>query len=281
MIERSIQCLGPHGFHRIVYSEWPGPVGAPVLLCVHGLTRNGKDFDTIAEALSARYRVIAPDMAGRGRSDYLAIAADYDVKLYLSDLAALIARLDVECIDWLGTSMGGTLGVLMAALPRNPIRRLVINDVGPILPKAAAERIVAYVGVEVSFPSIEAMEAALRKIYSVFGPMTEAQMRKLTEDSAGRRPDGSFGFAYDPHIADAFKTTPVTEVNLWPFWDAVTCPILLLRGAVSDVLPRDVADEIIRRKANAELVEFAGIGHAPPLLSEDQIATVRDFLTAK
>jgi pimeloyl-ACP methyl ester carboxylesterase len=281
MIERSIQCLGPHGFHRIVYSEWPGPAGAPVLLCVHGLTRNGKDFDMIAEALSARYRVIAPDMAGRGRSDYLAIAADYDAKLYLSDLAALIARLDVECIDLLGTSMGGTLGVLMAALPRNPIRRLVINDVGPILPKAAAERIVSYVGVEVSFPSIEAMEAALRQIYSVFGPMTDAQMRKLTEDSAARRPDGSFGFAYDPHIADAFKTTPVAEVNLWPFWDAVTCPILLLRGAVSDVLPREVADEVIRRKANAALVEFAGIGHAPPLLAEDQIATVRDFLTAK
>jgi pimeloyl-ACP methyl ester carboxylesterase len=268
--------ISPHRLSRMAWPVWCAC--AALRSC---LTRNSRDFDVIAEALAAQFRVIAPDMAGRGRSDYLAFPADYDAKLYLSDIAALIARLDVESVDWLGTSMGGTLGILMAATPGNPIRRLVVNDVGPILPKAALERIVSYVGVEVSFPSIEAMEAALRQIYSVFGPMTDAQMRKLTEDSASRRPDGGFGFAYDPHIADPFKATPVAEVNLWPFWDAVTCPILVLRGAVSDVLPRDVADEIIHRKPNAEMVEFAGTGHAPPLLSRDQIATVRDFLTAK
>jgi pimeloyl-ACP methyl ester carboxylesterase len=280
MIERSIKCLGPHGFHRLVYSEWPGPKGAPVLLCVHGLTRNGRDFDTIAEALSAHYRVVCPDMPGRGRSDYLAVPADYDFRMHLADLAALIARLDVEGLDWLGTSMGGTLGVLMAAQPSNPIRRLVVNDVGPPLPKAAADRIISYVGLDPSFPSLEAMETALRQIYAVFGPLGDAQMRKLTVDSARRKPDGSYGFAYDPHIADAFKATPPEGVDLWPVWEAVKCPVLLLRGAVSDVLPREVADEVVRRIPQAKLVEFAGIGHAPPLLTEDQIGAVRDFLLA-
>jgi len=224
MIERSIKCLGPHGFHHLVYSEWSGPKGAPVLLCVHGLTRNGRDFDTIAEALSAHYRVVCPDMPGRGRSDYLAVPGDYDARVYLADLAALIARLDIEVLDWLGTSMGGILGVLMAAQPSNPIRRLVVNDVGPLLPKAAADRIISYVGLDPSFPSLEAMEAALRQIYAVFGPLSDAQMRKLTVDSARRKPDGSYGFAYDPHIADAFKATPPEGVDLWPVWEAVKCP---------------------------------------------------------
>ena len=278
MIERSIKCLGPHGFHRLVYGEWPGPKGAPALLCVHGLTRNGRDFDTVAEALSAHYRVVCPDMPGRGRSDYLAVPADYDARVYLADLAALIARLDVEALDWLGTSMGGILGVLMAAQPSNPIRRLVVNDVGPLLPKTAADRIVSYVGLDPSFPSLEAMEGALRQIYAVFGPISDAQMRKLTVDSARRKPDGNYGFAYDPHIADAFKATPPEGVDLWPIWEAVKCPLLLLRGAVSDVLPREVADEVVRRIPQAKLVEFAGIGHAPPLLTEDQISSIRDFL---
>ena len=251
-----------------------------MLLCVHGLTRNGCDFDTIAEALSAHYRVVCPDMPGRGRSDYLAVPADYDARVYLTDLAALIARLDVEALDWLDTSMGGILGVLMAAQPSNPIRRLVVNDVGPLLPKAAADRIISYVGLDPSFPSLEAMETALRQIYAVFGPLSDAQMRKLTIDSARRKPDGSYGFAYDPHIADAFKATPPEGVDLWPVWEAVKCPLLLLRGAVSDVLPREVADEVVRRIPQAKLIEFASIGHAPPLLTEDQIGAVRDFLLA-
>ncbi len=278
MIERSIQCLGPHGFHRVVYSDWPGPKGAPVLLCVHGLTRNGRDFDTIAEALSAYYRVVCPDMPGRGRSEYLAVSMDYDFRVLLADLAALIARLDVEALDWLGTSMGRTLGALMAAQPGNPIRRLVVNDVGPLLPKAAADRIMSYVGLDPSFPSLEAMEVSLRQIYAVFGPLTDAQMRKLTVDSARRKPHGSYGFAYDPRIADAFKAVPPEGVDLWPVWHAIKCPVLLLRGAVSDVLPRDVAEEIARHIPQTKLVEFAGIGHAPPLLADDQIGAVRDFL---
>jgi pimeloyl-ACP methyl ester carboxylesterase len=266
MIERSLSCLGPSGFHRIVYSEYPGPAGAPTLLCAHGLTRNGLDFEAIAEALSAHYRVICPDMPGRGRSDYLAKPAEYSFPLYLADIAALIARLDVESLDWLGTSMGGLMGMLIAAQPGNPIRRLALNDVGAFVPKAALERINAYVGLDPTFPSLEAMEVAMRAIYATFGPMTDAQMRRMTQISARQKPDGGYGFAYDAHIADAARAAPTADVDLWPVWDAVRCPTLVLRGAVSDILPPEVAREMTRRGPKATLVEFPGIGHAPPLL---------------
>jgi pimeloyl-ACP methyl ester carboxylesterase len=277
VVERSLNCLGPHGFHRLVYSEWPGPAGAPVLVCVHGLTRNGRDFDTIAETLSRHYRVVAPDMAGRGRSEYLTVPADYGYPLYLADVAALIARLDVESVDFLGTSMGGLIGMSLAAQPGNPIRRLVMNDIGPFLPKAGSQRIASYVGLDPSFPSLEAMAAALRQTYAAFG-LSDAQIARFTEISARRKPDGSYGLAYDPRIGDAFKTTAIMDVDLWPVWDAIKCPVLVLRGAISDILPRGVAEDMTRRGPKAKLVEFAGIGHAPPLLAEDQIAPVREFL---
>src|SRR4051812_3341010 len=136
-----LPCLGPSGFHTLAYREWPGPAGAPTLLCVHGLTRNGRDFDTLAKALSAHCRVVCPDMPGRGASEDLADSAHYSYSVYLNDLAALIARLDVERLDWLGTSMGGALGMIMAATPGNPIRRLVVNDIGAIVAKAGLQRI--------------------------------------------------------------------------------------------------------------------------------------------
>ena len=280
MIERSLSCLGPSGFHRLVYSEWPGPKGAPTLVCVHGLTRNSKDFDVIAEALSAHYRVVCPDMPGRGRSDYLALPAQYGYPVYLADIAALIARLDVESVDWLGTSMGGLIGMMLAAQPGQPIRRLVLNDIGAVVSKAGLERIASYVGLDPAFPSLDAMEIVVRQTFASFGAMTDAQMRRMTEASARRRPDGTYGFAYDPHIGDAFKAGPMQDVDLWPVWEAIKCPVLLLRGAQSDIVTSEIAREMTRRGPKAKLVEFADVGHAPALLSEDQIGAVRDFLLA-
>jgi len=265
MIERSLSCLGPSGFHRLVYSEWPGPKGAPTLLCVHGLTRNGKDFDVLAEVMSASHRVICPDMPGRGRSDFLSPPSDYGMPLYLADIAALIARLDVESLDWLGTSMGGLIGIMLAAQPGNPIRRLVLNDAAPFLSKAGLQRIASYVGLDPVFPSLEAMETVLRKNYAAFGPLTDEQMRRMTEASARRRPEGGYGFAYDPRIA------PPADVDLWPLWDAISCPVLLLRGAISDLVTAEAAREMARRGPRAKVVEFPGVGHAPALLSDDQI----------
>src|SRR5208282_3025875 len=172
MFERHLSCLGPSGFHRIVYSEWPGPPGAPTLVCVHGLGRNGRDFDAIADVLSAHYRVVSPDMPGRGRSEWLAVPAEYNYPLYVADCATLIARLDVERVDWLGTSMGGLIGMMLAARQGTPIRKLVLNDIGPFVSKAGLERIRGYIGLDPTFPSFDALEAALRSTYVTFGRLT-------------------------------------------------------------------------------------------------------------
>jgi pimeloyl-ACP methyl ester carboxylesterase len=280
MIERDMLCLGPSGFHRVVYSEWPGPAGAPTLMCVHGLTRNGKDFDVIAEALSAHYRVVAPDMPGRGRSEWLTAAAEYNYPLYMADAAALIARLDVDSVDWLGTSMGGLIGMMLASRPGSPIRKLALNDIGPYLSKVGIERIGSYVGLDPTFPSLEALEAALRLTYASFGPLTDAQFRKMARDSAREKPKGGWGFAYDPKIADAFKQGPIEDLDLWPVWETIRCPTLVLRGAQSDLLTHEAAEEMTQRGPKAKLIELPGIGHAPALVDEDQIGIIRNFLLA-
>jgi len=280
MIERHLASLGPSGFHRLVYDERPGPAEARTLVCVHGLTRNARDFDAIAEDLSTHYRVVSADMPGRGRSEWLTVPAEYAYPLYLADCAALIARLDVESIDWLGTSMGGLIGMMLAAQRGSPIRKLVINDIGPFVSKVGLERIRSYAGLDPSFPSLEALEAALRANYAAFGPLTDAEWRKMAKDSARIKPEGGWGFAYDPRIGDAFKQGPLEDVDLWPLWDAIRCPTLLVRGALSDLTTRETAEEMARRGPKAKVVEFAGIGHAPALLSEDQIAVVRNFLLA-
>src|SRR5215469_9554230 len=192
MIERNLPCLGPHGFHRLAYFEWPGPKDAPTLVCVHGLTRNARDFDVPAAALSAHYRVICPDMPGRGKSEWLTHGADYDNPLYLGDIAALIARLDVERVDWIGTSMGGIIGMLLAALPGAPIRRMVVNDVGPVVPKDGLQRIADYVGLDPKFPDLAALEAMLRYVHAPFGPMDDEQWHKMAAQSSRHLPDGQY-----------------------------------------------------------------------------------------
>ena len=278
MIPRSLACLGPHGFHRLAYWEWPGPKGAPTVLCVHGLTRNGRDFDTLAAALAAEYRVICPDFPGRGQSEWLTHPEDYGYPLYLADMAQLIARLDVESLDWVGTSMGGLAGMLLAAEAKTPIRRLVINDIGPLIAKEGLERIGSYVGRDPSFADAGALEATLRQVAQSFGPLSDAEWRHLATVSARRKPDGSLGFAYDPRIGDAFRDAPAQDLDLWPSWDRIICATLVLRGQVSDLLRAEDAQAMTRRGPKARLVEFPGIGHAPALMAADQIAAIRDFL---
>jgi pimeloyl-ACP methyl ester carboxylesterase len=279
MIERHLACLGPSGFHRIAYDEWPGPSGAATLVCVHGLSRNSRDFDGLAEAMSKTHRVVCPDMPGRGRSEWLRNPADYAFTTYLSDCAALIARLDADPVEWVGTSMGALIGMMLAAQPGAPIRKLVVNDAGPFVSKEGLNRIGAYLGTGATFDSIEAMEAAVRKNNAPYGPLTNAQWRKVALDSAHRLPDGRYGYNYDPRLGDPYKSGPVGDVDLWPVWDAVSCPVLVLRGEHSDVLARDIAETMTQRGPKAQLVEFAGLGHAPALLTEDQIGVVRNFLT--
>lgn len=278
MTIRGLACLGPHGFHQTTYAEWAGPPGGRTTICVHGLTRNGRDFDALAAALAATHRVVCPDVVGRGRSAWLEHAEDYGYALYLADMAALIARLDVAEVDWVGTSMGGLIGMMLAAQPRSPVRRLVVNDVGPLVPKSALERIGAYVGEDPSFGSRSELEAYLRRIHAPFGTLSDAQWRHLAEHSSRIRPDGRFGLAYDPAIGAPFKGEQ-KDVELWPVWDVIRCPTLVLRGAGSDLLQADVATAMAARGPHARIVEFAGAGHAPALMDEAQISVIRNFLT--
>lgn len=280
--ERFVQCIGPHGLHRMAYTEWGDPHNPRVLICAHGLTRNGRDFDDLARALAHDYRVVCPDVVGRGRSDWLGVKADYGFPLYVADMVTLIARLDVESVHWVGTSMGGIIGMLLASQPHTPIRRLVLNDVGPVVTAVSLRRIAQYVGTAPRFPSIEAAEAYLREACAPFGSLTDAQWRHLTTHAV-RPVAGGDGFAmvYDPALGEAFRAAPIlADIDLWPVYERVRCPTLALRGADSDLLEAATFAAMAERGPRAQTVEFAGVGHAPMLMDEAQIGVVREFLLA-
>jgi len=280
MVTMSFRGLGLHGFHRVAYHEWGSAESGRAVVCVHGLTRTGRDFDALAGALADRFRVACPDMPGRGLSEWLPHPLDYGYPVYLADAAALIARLGVEQVDWVGTSMGGLIGMMLAAQPGTPIRRLVLNDVGPFIPKPAVERIAGYVGTDPRFSDLAAVEAYLREVHAPFGALSDAQWRHLAEHSVRRLPDGTWALHYDPGIGAAFRGVPLQAVELWPVWDAVRCPVLVLRGEHSDLLTREIAAEMAARGPKATVVEVAGAGHAPALMDSGQIETIRSWLSA-
>lgn len=278
--ERSVQCIGPHGLHRMAYVEWGEADNPRVLVCVHGLTRNGRDFDDLARVMANEYRVVCPDVVGRGRSDWLGVKTDYGFPLYLSDMVTLIARLDVETVHWVGTSMGGIIGMLLASQPHSPIRRLVLNDVGPVITGVSIERIGQYVGRAPKFPTMEAAEAYIREVSAPFGNLTDAQWRHLTEYSV-RPVEGGFAMVYDPGLGDPFRAAPTgKDIDLWEIYDHIGCPTLALRGSESDLMEAATLKAMTERGPKAQTVEFADVGHAPALMDPGQIAVVRDFLLA-
>ena len=280
MTSHDYRALGPHGFHRVHYTEWGDPDNPKALICVHGLTRTGRDFDFLAAALEQDYRVICPDVVGRGKSDWLTDKSDYTYPLYVNDLAMLLARIDAERIDFVGTSMGGLIGIFLASHAGTPIQKLVVNDVGPRIPVAGLQRVADYVGQVFAYDSIERMERFMRTIAATFGKLTDEQWRHMTIHSSRQLEDGRYALAYDPGIAQNFKTLDLKDVDLWPVWDAIHCPTLVLRGEHSDVLNHADAIAMTQRGPQAQLVEFPGMGHAPALMAEDQIAVVRDWLLA-
>jgi len=282
MREGKVKCLSAAGFHHMAYVEWGDAANPKVLVCVHGLTRSGRDFDFLAQALAADYRVVCPDVVGRGRSDWLRNKSLYALPQYCADMTALLARLNVETVHWVGTSMGGLIGMALACQPETPITRLVLNDVGPVITATSLERIGTYLGAAPRFDSIEQAEAFVRFVSATFGSFSNEQWRHLTVHVTRTASDGKIEFAYDPGIAQSFRemlaASDGKDVELWPLYDGIACPTLLLRGETSDLLTHDAALQMAGRGPRATLVEVPGVGHAPMFMDATQAAPVRNFL---
>lgn len=277
-VERSVLCASPSGLHRMAYTQWGARDNPRVVVCVHGLSRNGRDFDDLGRALGHDYRVVCPDIVGRGRSDWLRDPAGYGIAQYVADLMVLIARLDVESVAWVGTSMGGVIGMVLASFDASPIARLLLNDVGPVISRDALRRIGDYLGRAPAFANLADAEAYIRLVSAPFGALDDAHWRALTESSVRRRDDGRFAMRYDPAIAQSFAHATAGEIDLWPIFDRVGCPTLLVRGASSDLLDRATAQAMAERGPRPRVVEVLGVGHAPMFMDDAQIAIVRDFL---
>lgn len=284
---RSGHCLGlgPAGFHTLAYKEWGDSNAHKTCICVHGLTRNSRDFDWLAASLiqAGDRRIVCPDIIGRGDSDYLPPVSmhAYGYPQYISDSTALLAHLKVEAVDWIGTSMGGLIGMFLAAYPRTPIKSLVLNDVGPFIPKAAIEELQSYVGSDLMFPTLLAAEEYLRRIHVPFGILTDEQWHHMALHTARKTPNG-YTLAYDQNIGKVLRALEPQDVDLWAIWDQVTCPTLVIRGAESNLLlPHTVAEMQKRgpgRQGLVTVIEVKGAGHAPGLRAPDQINAIRDWL---
>lgn len=270
--------LGPSGFHRLAYAEWGAAAGGRIVICAHGYSGQARDFDDLARALAGVRRVVCPDIAGRGDSAWLGGPLQYHFPQFLADLNALLARLGATEVDWVGTSMGGLLGMLLAGQPNSPIRRLVMNDVGAFLPMPALRKIARGLDAPAHFASLEAVEAHLRETREGWGPLTAAQWRAMARHNA--RPAGEgFRLHYDPAIAKSMGAMPMMPgLFFWDAWQRVQCPVLLLRGEHSEVFPRIVADSMLLRHPHARLEEVPGCAHAPSLSAKSQIGRVRGFL---
>ncbi len=276
----------------MAYWQWGNPQAGHVVLCVHGLSRQGRDFDVLAQALvaqSPQIKVVCPDVVGRGQSDYLSDPAGYQIPAYAADMLALLAELKPKTLDWVGTSMGGLIGLVVSGQPElplsAPVRRLVLNDVGPVIEWQALQRIGEYLGRPVTFASATAAADFLWAISTSFGPHTPEAWLALSRHMVKPRPDGSGQFAlhYDPAIAVPFRSmTPEAaaqgEALLWHLYDAITATTLITRGAVSDLLSPATAHAMTRRGPKARLVEFAGVGHAPTFVASEQVQAVASFL---
>lgn len=271
---------------HIAYTDWGDPQNPHIVICVHGMTRNCRDFDYLARALQSDCRVISVDIVGRGQSDWLEHAHDYDYYLlYLSDAVSLISYIQSQyqtavTLDWVGISLGGLIGLFLAIQPDIPvsINKLVISDIGPLIPKAALKRIADYVGKDPRFNSFAEFKQYMKAISASFGPLTEEQWNHMAIHSAREHEDGSYGFRYDPRISISFKDREIKDIDLWNQWDQLHTPTLVLRGMASDVLSAETAMQMQVRGAKAKIVDLPGVGHAPMLMDDKQIKIVRDFI---
>lgn len=307
-----VVCTSPTGIHRMAYWEWGDPTNSRVLLCVHGLTRTGRDFDALAQALSPYYRVVCPDIVGRGKSDRLASSDAYVVPQYVADIFTLLARLQPTTLDWVGTSMGGLIGLGVAAALSNaqylltcsadaekaslamneliPFRRMVINDIGPVISAEGLARIGSYIDEELVFDTFDEAVANAKVRWHDFGPHTEEQWKHLTAYVFTQQ-DGKWVVAYDLGIAEPFKTQFLqqkeehaeaiqqkNEEVLWHAFESLPAEVLVIHGEGSDLLSKKTTEQMLARNPKASLYEVSGVGHAPTLMEATQIETVKQFL---
>lgn len=278
---------------KIAYIEWGEENSDNVLICVHGLSRNAHDFDFIAGKLCDNYRIISIDMAGRGKSDWLNNKSDYNYKTYISDIYHLIYELNLRRIDWLGTSMGGIIGMVIAAQSPELIHKIVINDIGPYIPGEALERIMSYVGKVPEFDRRQEAEDELRERMKTFGVAKETHWKHIFMHTVIQKENGMYSFAYDPAIVQKIpflqrllginikkpqRWLKIPDVNLWKFWNKIRCPILVVRGSASDVLTQDTLKKMQTSNPQVTAVELPGIGHAPTLMDREQIEMIRKWL---
>ena len=272
------------GFHQVAYVEWGPPQADIPVLCVHGLSRQGRDFDYLAaELATSGRRVVSPDLVGRGRSGRLLNPDEYALPQYCADMNALLARLGAKQVDFVGTSLGGLIGMVLAGLPGNSVRRLVINDIGPYLPWQGLARIGSYLNaMPTDFHHLGEAEAYFREVLAPFGELPDAHWIHITRHSVAWHPSRErYLMLCDPQIVRAFRNPWHYSLDLWKYWTAIKVPVLVLRGVDSDLLPADLAAEMVRRNAAATVVDIEGCGHAPPLMNAEQIAPIVEFLCHK
>lgn len=280
MVPRSKQFKTPSS-HHISYVEWGDSANENILFCVHGLTRNGRDFDHLARALSSHYRIICPDIVGRGKSEWLHDKSHYNYSTYVADMLALVEEIGVKRLDWVGTSMGGLIGMTIAAFYPELIRSLVLNDIGAFVPGDALKRIGKYVGQAPNFANKTEAETYMRKIFMPFGINRDEDWQHMVEHGVEKTEDNSWRLAYDPTITDVFAGKDIQDMDLWSLWEKIENRTLTLRGALSDILLKDTAQQMEKLGVKAKLVEFQGVGHAPALMDTVQIETVKNWLLEK
>jgi pimeloyl-ACP methyl ester carboxylesterase len=260
-------------FYRMACTAWGDPHAQPVI-CVHGLTRQSRDFDALAIDLARDFYVLCPDLPGRGRSAWLPAAALYQPPSYVQALSHLLAFVE-RPVYWVGTSLGGICGMLIAAAHGQPIQRMVLNDIGPFVPRSALERIAAYISDVPEFADAAALQTYLRRVHAPFGTLTDAQWSALAEHSTRHLPDGRPALHYDPALTEPMRAGPLQDIDLWPFWERIAIPLLALRGETSDLL---LPDTLARMSARAQTHVVPGAGHAPALMDAPTIAVIRAFL---
>jgi len=270
--------LSPQGFHKLAYVEWGDKENPNVLICTHALTRNSRDFDYLARALQKNYRIICPDLIGRGKSDYPGNALVYNFPQYMSDMVALLARTGVEKVHWLGTSLGGIIGMMLAAQPFSPIKSLILNDVGMIVPSLALQRIGTYARNNHGFSSFEDAKSYFQTVLSPMGALDSEKWSHITKYSTLASTTEALRLAYDPAIGESFLNQPTPTLHLETYWQSIQCPILVLQGEHSDFLPPDILTKMLYFQPKAKVITLPECGHAPSLMEPYQIGLIEEWL---